>query len=599
MIKHGRNRAVIEKVMPEINKGLFSARAFPGESIHVEAHAYADGHDEITVMLYYRHESSKQWESSGMSLRWNDEWTGSFKAEKEGRYIYRVSAWVDGYKTWKNGLLKKAGAGQALEVEFKIGAEILKGIIKRVQVKKDIEELEKAFAAFLKGGSSALEFVNSGVIEAISVKYPDPELVSDYDRELRVNVEPPRTGFSAWYEIFPRSCAKEEGVHGTFKDAEAWLPVIKELGFDVVYFPPIHPIGVKGRKGRNNTLKPAPGDPGSPWAVQNHKEIHPQLGTTVDFEEFVKAAKKLRIDTALDIAFQCSPDHVYITEHPEWFKWRTDGTIQYAENPPKKYEDIVPFNFENDNWQELWDELVSVFIFWAEKGVRIFRVDNPHTKPFGFWEYALKKVKERYPGTIFLAEAFTRPKIMHMLAKTGFNQSYTYFTWRNTKQEIEGYVNELVHAESRWFFTPNFWPNTPDILHEYLQKGGRPAHVIRLVLAATLSSNYGIYGGAFITIDNEPFPGKEENNNNEKYQLKNWDLRQEGSIFDEVKRINAIRRENPALQTTWNTRFYYASNDNVIFYIKADEEKKNIIMTAVNLDPHNKQAAVVHVPAAD
>ena len=588
-----RRRVIIESVLPCVNGGDYPVRRFPGESVDLDVYAYADGHDVLTVIARYKHEKAKRWEIAPLEQKWNDEWLGSFKTEKEGCYLYRIFAWVDHYKSWKKGLIKKKEAGQDLSVEYKIGEKLLRDAASRAKG-DEAKFLNKHADILARRGDEAYEASLDEKLEFVASMYPDPELVSEYERELKVRVERKLAGFSAWYEIFPRSCSDDISRHGTFADTEKKLPEIKELGFNVVYFPPVHPVGVKGRKGKNNTLKPGPADPGSPWAVKNHKEVNPELGTMADFEKMVQSAAKLGLEIALDIAFQCAPDHPYLKEHPEWFLWRPDGSIQYAENPPKRYEDIVPFNFETEDPLPLWEELTSVFMFWAEKGVKIFRVDNPHTKAFGFWEYSVAKVKEKHPDAIFLAEAFTRPKIMHRLAKLGYTQSYTYFTWRNTKKEIEEYVNEITSYPSREFFTPNFWPNTPDILHEYLQKGGRPAHIVRLVLAATLSSNYGIYGGAYITCDNEPFPGKEENNNNEKYELKAWDLKIPGSIYEEVKKINSIRNENKALQSTWNTRFLATTSEDVIAYIKT-EEGGNAVITVVNLNCDSSRSAIVYL----
>lgn len=589
-----RRRVIIETVNPSINNGAFPVRRVPGESIDLEVHAYADGHDVLTVIVRYKHEKAKRWELVELTQKWNDEWLGSFKVEKEGYYSYKIMAWVDHYKSWKKGLIKKAEAKQDLSVEYKIGEKLLRDAASRAKG-EEAKYLNSHADILARRGDDALAAAVDEKLEFVASLYPDPALVTEFGKELKVRVDRKLAGFSSWYEIFPRSCSDDVSRHGTFADTEKKLDMIKDLGFNIVYFPPIHPVGVKGRKGKNNTLKPAPDDPGSPWAVRNHKEVNPELGTMADFEKLVKAAEKKGLETALDIAFQCAPDHPYLKEHPEWFLWRPDGSIQYAENPPKRYEDIVPFNFETENPMPLWEELTSVFLFWAEKGVKIFRVDNPHTKAFAFWEYSIAKVKEKYPEVIFLAEAFTRPKITHMLAKLGYTQSYTYFTWRNTKKEIEEYVNELTASPSKEYFSPNFWPNTPDILHEYLQKGGRAAHIARLVLAATLSSNYGIYGGAYITCDNEPFPGKEENNNNEKYELKAWDLHKPGSIYEEVKRVNSIRNSNSALQTTWNTKFLATTSDDVTAYIKVSPDGENALITVVNLNCDSSRTAIVYL----
>jgi len=429
----------------------------------------------------------------------------------------------------------------------------------------------------------------------------DERYAITYPKELAINAERERAGYGAWYEMFPRSASPVPGRHGTFKDCEARLPYIAAMGFDVLYLPPIHPIGRTGRKGKNNMLAAKAGDPGTPWAIGSdeggHKDINPELGTLEDFKRLIAKAKKLNIEIALDIAFQCSPDHPYVKEHPDWFLRRPDGTIKYAENPPKKYQDIYPFNFGTEDWRGLWEELKSIVIYWAKQGIRIFRVDNPHTKPFRFWEWLLGEVKKEYPDAIFLAEAFTRPKIMYHLAKLGFTQSYTYFTWRNHKQDITEYLTELTQSPVKDFYRPNFWPNTPDILHEYLQKGGRGAFMARLVLAATLSASYGIYGPAFELMENTPRePGSEEYLNSEKYEIKRWDIERPDSLKDFIGKINSIRRENAALRRNRNLWFNATSNEQLISYSKHTDDLTNIILAVVNLDPHATQSGTVNVP---
>ena len=416
-----------------------------------------------------------------------------------------------------------------------------------------------------------------------------------------MTVDPRRARCSAWYEMFPRSTADAPGRHGTFRDCEMRLPYVAELGFDVLYLPPSHPVGRVNRKGRNNALKATPDDPGSPWAIGSHegghKAVNPALGTLDDFRRLVSAARELGIEVALDIAFQCAPDHPYVQQHPQWFRWRPDGTVQYAENPPKKYEDIYPFNFECDDWPALWQELKSVFTFWVEHGVTIFRVDNPHTKPFAFWEWLIAEIQRDHPEAMFLSEAFTRPKVMHRLAKIGFTQSYTYFPWRNTKLELSEYFSELASHASREYFRPNHWPNTPDILTAYLQHGGRPAFMTRLVLAATLGANYGIYGPAFEHCENVPRePGSEEYRNSEKYEVRFWDLAKPDSLRTLVAAVNRARRENPALQQEWNIQFIPVDNDELICYTKYTNDRANVVIMVVNLDPHHRQSGWLEVP---
>jgi starch synthase (maltosyl-transferring) len=598
----GRKRVIIERVFPEIDCGIYPIRRVPGEKVSIKSFVISDGHDMLTVILRYRHETDSDWTDKELTLLYNDEWIGEFITEKKGLYTYTVRAWVDSYKTWRSGLIKKIDAGLNVSVELRIGEKILREASERAR-DGDAGILADA-ADRLTGIDGEYKTVyEDHLIEKIAARYPEPELVSYYGKELRVFVERNRALFSAWYEMFPRSSSGDTAKHGTFRDCEKILPEIKDMGFNIIYFPPIHPVGEKNRKGKNNELTAGKDDFGSPWAIGSrhggHKTVNPLLGTMEDFERLVKKTDSMDLEIALDMAFHCAPDHPYLAEHPDWFKWLPDKTIQYAENPPKKYEDIVPFNFECEDWMNLWEELKSVFTFWIDKGINIFRVDNPHTKPFAFWEWVIGEIKKDHPDVIFLAEAFTRPKMMYRLAKSGFTQSYTYFTWRNTKQEIEEYMHELTRGESREYLFPNFWPNTPDILHEYIQHGGRSACIIRLILAATLSSNYGIYGGAYITCQTEPFPGKEEYNNNEKYELKNWNLDAPDSIKKEVTIINRIRNQNPALQSTWNLDLRLTSNPEILFYVKATADLSNVIMIAVNLDPFRKQSGFVSVPLAE
>jgi starch synthase (maltosyl-transferring) len=536
-----------------------------------------------------------------MRLIENDRWKAEFVVEQVGIYLYTLKGWVDHFKTWQRDFKKKLDAGQ------EIGSDVLIGVryVEEAAERASKEEREKLlyFAGVLKRRMATEEMISAilgeGLVELVQ-KYPDGKFTVSYEKELKVVVDRKQGLFSTWYELFPRSCSQEKGQHGKFKDCERFLPEIAKMGFDVLYFPPIHPIGKTNRKGKNNVTRINPDDVGSPWAIGSkdggHKTIHPQLGTLKDFERLIAKVKEAGMEVAMDLAFQCSPDHPYVREHPEWFKWRPDGTVQFAENPPKKYEDIIPLNFETQKWQELWEELKSVVFFWIEKGIRIFRVDNPHTKPFSFWEWLIGEIKGEYPEVIFLAEAFTRPKVMARLAKLGFTQSYTYFTWRNTKRELIEYLSELTQTEAREYFRPNFWPNTPDILPEHLQYGGRPAFVIRLILAASLSSNYGIYGPAFELLVNEPIPGKEEYLNAEKYEVKHWNWNQPGNLKDFVARVNQIRRENPVLQTTRNLHFYEVDNDHLLFYAKCSEDFSNVLLVLVNLDPFHTQSGWVRVP---
>lgn len=534
----------------------------------------------------------------------NDRWSGEFQVRDLGRYFYTVQAWVDHFKTWREDIRKKLEAGLDIRVDVLMGVELIKAAADRaadgdrrrlLELAEGIVEETDTAAAVGKGRSPELR--------ALMGRYPDEAAMTRYEKELEVVVERPRARFSTWYERFPRSCSPDPSRHGTLKDCADIVPEIARMGFDVFYLPPIHPIGRINRKGKNNAPAAASEDWGSPWAIGaeegGHKAIHPALGTMDDFRELVARAKDHGMEMAMDLAFQCSPDHPYVREHPEWFRRRPDGSIQYAENPPKKYEDIFPIHFESSRWREIWEELKSVVLFWIDEGIRIFRVDNPHTKPFAFWEWLIGEIRRDYPETIFLSEAFTRPRVMYRLAKLGFSQSYTYFTWRNTRRELSEYLTELTRTEVREYFRPNFWPNTPDILPENLQYGGRPAFIMRLLLAATLSSNYGIYGPPFELCVSEALPGREEYLNSEKYEVRHWDWDQPGNLKDFIARLNRIRRENPALRMTGNIEFLESDNDLILFYKKVSGDPSDVILTAVNLDPHHVQAGWVRAPAAD
>lgn len=596
----GRRRVIIADVSPEVEHGRFPAKRTVGDDLVVEANIFADGHDALTAVLRHRRQGERSWRETPMQPLVNDRWRGSFPLPELGRYEYTIVAWVDHFRTWRLDLRKRLDANQDVGVEFEAGAALVRAAASRAGA-RDRRRLERAAGVIGDAGTpvdqrSALA-LNDGLFDLV-LKYPDLTHATEYDHVLTVWVEPELARFSAWYEMFPRSCAAEPGRHGTFADCEARLPYIAGMGFDVIYLPPIHPIGTSFRKGPNNRLRAAPGDPGSPWAIGSkeggHKAVHPDLGTLEDFRRFVKAAADRGIAVALDIAFQCSPDHPYVVEHPEWFAHRPDGTIRYAENPPKKYEDIYPFDFETDAWRELWHELRSVILFWIQQGVTVFRVDNPHTKPFAFWEWAIDTIKREHPHVIFLSEAFTRPNLLYRLAKLGFSQSYTYFAWRNTKWEITEYVTELAHGPVRDFCRPSFWPNTPDILTEYLQFGGRPAFATRLLLAATLSPSYGIYGPAFeLCVAEAREPGSEEYLDSEKYQVRHWKLDQPHSLAPLIARVNRIRRENPALQRLENIRFHQVDNDELICYSKTEPQADDIIIVVVNLDPHHTQSGWV------
>ncbi len=604
-VQEARRRVIIEAVRPEIDGGLFPIKRTLGEKVFVEADIFADGHDVISCVLLFRKEDESKWTEVPMEHIGNDRWRGQFEVRDLGRYLYTLRAWVDPFKSWRSDLKKKLEADQDISIDLLMGAQVIESTSQRAS-KAGAKRLAE-WASILrskKGSSEKLRIALSEELATLVEKYPSLEFATTYGKELVVVVDREKARFSSWYEVFPRSCTSEPGRHGTLKDCEARLPHIAAMGFNVLYLPPIHPIGRTHRKGKNNAPLAGPGDSGSPWAIGaqegGHKAIHPELGTIEDFRRLVARAQEHGVEVAIDLAFQCTPDHPYVKEHPEWFYWRPDGTVRYAENPPKKYEDIYPLNFETEQWQELWKELKSVVKFWINQDVRIFRVDNPHTKPFCFWEWLIPKVKKDHPEVIFLSEAFTRPKVMYRLAKLGFTQSYTYFAWRNTKWELMQYFTELTQTEVREFFRPNLWPNTPDILTEYLQMGGRPAFIARLVLAATLGANYGIYGPAFELYENQPREfGSEEYLNSEKYEIKQWDIKRADSLRDFIARVNRIRRENPALQGDWSLRFHATDNDQLICYSKHGEDLSNIIVVVVNLDPHHTHAGWIELTLSD
>lgn len=597
-----RNRVIIENVKPEIDNGLFFIKRIPGEHVAVSADIFSDGHDVLRAVLCYRYEKDKGWTETPMLETSNDDWGAQFTVAKEGFYEYKIEAWVDHLSTWHKGFVKKQEDGQELSVELKIGAELLRKAVAALPKAKAEKALKLAKALEGKYDEAVAAVLTEPFAEAVQ-EFPLRQFQTTYDNKLRVRVGRPKELFSAWYELFPRSTSLIEGRHGTFKDCIRHLPRIQELGFDVLYLPPIHPIGKLNRKGINNATVAEAGDPGSPWAIGSdeggHKSIAPELGTLEDYKKLIREAAKHGLEVAFDLAFQCAPDHPYIKEHPEWFLWRPDGSIMYAENPPKKYQDIVPLNFETDDWENLWNELKSIVLYWVEQGVTIFRVDNPHTKPFRFWEWLIGEVQREHPEVLFLAEAFTRPKVMAELAKGGFTQSYSYFTWRTTKKEMEEYITELTQTESREYFRPNFWPNTPDILPYELMGANVNAFVKRLIMAGTLSSNYGLYGPSYEFNENSGNTnGKEEYQNSEKYELRHYDWDARNRMTEMMTKINAIRRENPALQTTWNTQFTRTDSDHLMSYVKTTEDLGNIIWCIVNFDTQYSQSGFVEVPKA-
>lgn len=589
---------MIESVDPEIDGGRFPIKRIIGDTVRVEADVFADGHDHVSARLLFRCCDVPEWTAVPMEALGNDRWRAEFPVARVGGYVYTVTGTIDHFDTWRSDLEKRIAAEQEIGVDLLNGAALVEEAAERAG-RDDADALRRR-AAHLRGENreAAQKAALDPALAELMARYPDPALETRYEHELRVTVDREKARYSAWYELFPRSTGP--GRHGTFRDVEARLDYVAGLGFDVLYLPPIHPIGRSFRKGKNNSPTAEPGDAGSPWAIGavegGHTAIHPELGTLADFRRLLRAAGEKGLELALDIAFQCSPDHPWVREHPEWFKHRADGSIQYAENPPKKYQDIYPLDFESRDWPALWDALRDVFLFWAEQGVRIFRVDNPHTKAFAFWEWAIAEVKREYPDALFLSEAFTRPRVMQRLAKLGFSQSYTYFTWRNTKPELTEYFTELTQTRVREYLRPNLWPNTPDILPELLQIGGRGAFLARLVLAATLGPSYGIYGPAFELQEHEPVrPGAEEYRNSEKYEIREWDLEDPESLAGTVATVNRARRENAALHANHELCFHGTDNPNLIAYSKASVDGSNVVLAVVNLDAFHTQAGWVEL----
>ncbi len=596
-------RVVIENVWPQIDGGRHPVKRVVGDVLEVWADIFSDGHEALGACVRYREAGSNAWREAPMAFFDNDRWRGEVPLARNALYRYTIEAWRDHFATWRSDFLKKRAAGQAIDLELIEGRDLVAKAAAQAGG-LDGETLAALVSRLESGGDDA------GVLEPLLLDEALPALMrraapranlSRYQPELEVVVDRTAAVFSAWYELFPRSTSGDPRRHGTFRDVITWLPYVRDLGFDVLYLPPIHPIGLTHRKGRNNALQAGPDDPGSPWAIGSaeggHRAIHPALGTFDDFHRLLLAAREHGLEIALDFAIQCSPDHPWIREHPEWFDWRPDGTIKYAENPPKRYQDIVNVHFYGDALPTLWFELRDVVLFWVERGVRIFRVDNPHTKPVPFWEWLIREVQRRHPEVIFLSEAFTRPKMMKKLAKAGFTQSYSYFTWRNTRAELTEYLTELTRGESREYMRPNFFVNTPDINPIPLQNAGRAAFQIRAVLAATLSAAWGLYSG-FELCESEPLPGREEYLNSEKYEIKARDADQPGNIRDYIARLNRIRRENPALQAFLNLNFFDAHDDQVLFYGKHTADRDNIIWIAVNLDPDQPHETTIELPLA-
>src|SRR6184192_1843658 len=592
---------VIDNVQPLLDGGHYPIKRVIGEDLGVEADIFKDGHDVVAAVLKWRVVGKRAWRETSMIFVDNDRWRGVCTLYDQAIHEYTVEAWTDTFRSWQQEFAKKFGGGISdLRSEALEGAAIVKGAASRARDRADSARLREFAEQIVTGANSEIYAIaQSGELDVLMATYPDRADATQYEPIPHVVVDRPVALFGAWYEFFPRSAEGRGDRGSTFRECLPRVDDARAMGFNVIYFPPIHPIGHTNRKGRNNSVTAEPGDPGVPWAIGSeaggHKAIEPALGSLEDFDWLQGEVRKRGMEIALDFAINCSPDHPYVRDHPDWFYQRPDGSIKFAENPPKKYEDIFPLNFRCEKWAELWTEMVSIVLFWADHGVRTFRVDNPHTKPVAFWGYLITRVREKYPDTIFLAEAFTRPKMMKELAKAGFSQSYTYFTWRNTKQELTEYLTELTQTEMREHFRGNLWPNTPDILPPYLQDGGRPAFIIRAVLAATLSPLYGIYSG-YELCENEALPGREEYLDSEKYQLKERDWDGPGNIKDWITRLNEIRRTNRALRSYDNLHFYDADNDAIICYGKMTAARDNIILIVVNLDPHRKQHSFVEVP---
>jgi starch synthase (maltosyl-transferring) len=612
----GRLRPVIEDVHPSVEGGRYPAKTSVGELLPIEADVFTEGHDLVWAEVRYAYGSERRWSVTAMRPIRNDRHEAGLVADRTGRYRFQVRAGIDQWRTWRRDLLARLAAGQDVAIELEVGAGLAAAAGARAKGadRTSLGSLEAA----LRSGMQCLEpepandaapdaFGSEATAELVN-RYPDPATIVASE-VFEVVAERALARYSTWYELFPRSASPDPERPGTLADVEARLDYVAGLGADILYLPPIHPIGTTSRKGRNGTTTAAAGDPGSPWAIGSpaggHTAIDPALGTFDDFASLLAAARERGIELALDLAFQCSPDHPWVTEHPEWFRHRPDGTIRYAENPPKKYQDIYPLDFECEAWQELWQALFGIVDFWIGRGVTVFRVDNPHTKPFRFWEWLIAAVHADHPEVIFLAEAFTRPKVMQRLAKLGFTQSYTYFAWRNTKWELEQYGTELTRAPVVESFRPSYWPNTPDILTEALQRGGEAMFVARLVLAATLAASYGIYGPAFELQEHEARePGSEEYLGSEKYEVRHWDLDSPDSLAPLIARVNAVRRAHPALQQDRTLRFHRTDNDALIAYSKTvginepvdrAEPAADAVLVVVNLDPVYRQSGWIEL----
>jgi starch synthase (maltosyl-transferring) len=598
-----QKRVVINHVLPQVSGSDLAVKRVVNQSVAVSADVLCDGHDIIQAAVLFKHEDEKKWQEVRMQPHWEDHWTASFTVLKQGFYTYKVQGWVDHALNWQHGISRKIEDNQHVNSELSEGVEILKEIENKVSPAEKIylKLLQNLFADDNKY-HEAVEAARSEKLNDIFMRYPLKPLANT-SPDYMVYVDRLKALFSTWYEFFPRSASPEKGKHGTFKDCEKLLPRVAEMGFDTLYFPPIHPIGEVNRKGKNNTTTAHEWDVGSCWGIGSrfggHKDIHPELGTLKDFKDLVKKAKKLGIEIAMDYALQAAPDHPWVKEHPQWFKWRPDGTVQYAENPPKKYQDILPIYFETEDYKNLWNACLDILWHWIDCGIRIFRVDNPHTKPFYFWNWIISEVKKKYPDVIFLAEAFTKPKVMQQLGLEGYTQSYTYFTWRESKQELIQYMDELTKTEQKEYMRPNFWPNTPDINPFHLQHANESQHIQRYVLAATLSSNTGVYGPVYEQMISEPIVGREEYLHSEKFQIAHYDWTKENWVTNIIGKVNKVRQAQTALQQTNNIIFCHVDNDKLIAFYKWDENKTNEVLIVINLDAYNMQQGMLQLPLSD
>ncbi|RLD28143.1 MAG: alpha-1,4-glucan--maltose-1-phosphate maltosyltransferase [Bacteroidetes bacterium] len=598
-----QKRVVIDYVSPQLNNREFFIKRVISEIVNIDAHILVDGHDVIAASILYKHENERKWKDVRMQDLTNDEWQAAFTVKKQGFYTYKVEAWVDYALNWQHGISRKIEDSQNVSSELLEGIEHLKPLLKKVN-KSEKEYLTKCIRLFPEESNynAAITEATSKKLHHIFVKYPEKVLVNS-SIDFKVYVDRLKARFSTWYEFFPRSASQKKGKHGTFKDCEKLLPRVAQMGFDTLYFPPIHPIGEVNRKGKNNTTTALKEDVGSTWGIGSkqggHKNIHPELGMIKDFKALVKRAKNLGIEVAMDYALQAAPDHPWVKKHPQWFKWRPDGTVQYAENPPKKYQDILPIYWESKDYKNLWQECLDILLFWIDCGINIFRVDNPHTKPFYFWNWIISEVKKKHPDVLFLAEAFTRPKVMQQLAKQGFTQSYTYFTWRNSKHELIEYMEELTKTAQRDYMRPNFWTNTPDINPFHLQGANESKYIQRYALAATLCSNIGIYGPVFEQMISDALPEKEEYLNSEKFQICDYDWSQENKLTTIIKKVNEIRNEHEALQQTNNIKFCNLENDNLLAFYKWNDDRTNELLIIISLDSDNMQQGNVQLPLRD